>query len=580
MKINVKKVVLGGLLAVVIILLVQVVYIRLRDYYRYNYCQNLCFEYLEDSEFVVHPFYSKEKSSYIVILPEYWDLALVKAKVKGSPVSINYINDETIEVEGKGQLFLYRTRQNTVFINTESGTLEQIDASEDKTWKEAGSVKVVNDKGVIDYCNDFKSLHGRGGSTWLSTIKKAYNINIGSRVSLLGMKKSKKWCLLSNSQDRTNAKNYIAYYFAKELQMPFAVDQQYVSLYLNGNYNGLYLLTNSIKDNKPDLDYFVRLVRPGEPYEDKMVELEVGERVEIERPQNVYDLNVDCIKNDFNTIITKILDGNQEWVKMIDIPSFATNYLMNEFFLNVDYGNFYIYKDGTQDNKLRAASIWDFDHAMGETSDNRRSMANYPNMYAHLRGYELDSWEDDYHGLINLLNNQSEFKTSMNEIFIAKLSPIFEQFFRGEVFDSLKNMLEYENIIDYIRWYPNGGQVNVGDIRSFMDERYAFYCEEYNQDYSVPKYTLTAKCHLPEDNNTRIWEFKAKKGETFEPPLWSSSMRKKFLGWKDDEGNDMTNGFVASSDTMMYSQWKINAYVPTIGLVHRKWIKNLLFGKY
>jgi len=577
MKKIVKKVVLGGILAVVIILLVQIVYIRLRDWHRYNYCQNLSFEYLEDSEFI-HPFHSREKNSYIVVIPEYWEQALIKAKVKGSPVSINFINDDTVEVDGKGLLF-YKTRQNTMFINTESGTMEQIDASEDKSWKESGSVKIVNAKGEIDYCNDFKSLHGRGGSTWLSTIKKAYNINIGSRVSLLRMKESKKWCLLSNSQDRTNAKNYIAYYFAKELQMPFAVDQQYVSLYLNGNYNGLYLLTNSIKDNKPDLDYFVRLVRPGEPYEGNMVEFEVGERVEIERPQKVYDLYVDCIKNDFDTVIACIQNGNKEWKTMIDVTSFATNYLMNEFFLNNDYGNFYIYKEGTQDNKLIAASIWDFDHAMG-FPNNCRSMANYPNIYAHLRGYEVDNWEKGYYGLIYLLNNQPEFKISMNEIFITKLKPLYEQFFRGDGFDGLKNMLEYENKIDYLRWYPNGGQTNVEYIRSFMESRYDFYCREFSQDYSKQTYTITTKSHLPSDNNTRIWEFKVKKGEKFEPPLWSSSMGTKFIGWKDEDGNDLTYGFISSSDTTIYSQWKINSYVPSIGPKLRKCIKELLVGKY
>lgn len=579
MKKIVKKIVLGSILAVVIILLVQIVYIRVRDWHRYNYCQNLCFEYLEDSEFIIHPFYSREKSSYIVVLPEYWNQALIKAKVKGNPVSINFIDDETVEVEGKGQLLFYRTRQNTMFINTESGTMEQIDASEDKTWKESGSVKIVNAKGEIDYCDNFKSLHGRGGSTWQSSIKKAYNINIGSRVSLLGMKESKKWCLLSNSQDRTNAKNYIAYHFAKELQMPFAVDQQYVSLYLNGNYNGLYLLTNSIKDNERDFDYLIRLVRPGEPNMDNMVELEVGERVEIERPKKDYDLSAECIKNDFNTLITNIREDNQEWMEMLDVRSFAMNYLMNDFFLNDDYGNFYIYKDG-DNGILRAASIWDFDHAMGASCDNRRSMANYPNIYAHLRGYEVDSWKDGYHGLINLLNNQSEFQTSKKEVFMTKLQPLFDHFFRGECFDRLKKMLEYENKIDYLKWNPNGGQINVEDIRSFMESRYVFYCEEYNQDHHVSTYKLTAKSQLPSDNNTRIWEFKVKKGERFAPPLWSSSMGTKFLGWKDEDGNDLTNGFVASSDTTMYSQWKINDYVPTIGPEFRKWIKYLLVGKY
>ncbi len=579
MKHILRKVVLWGFISVVTVLFVQIVYIRLRDNYRYNYCQNFCFEYLDDSEFTIHPFYSREKEEFIVVLPQYWDAKDVVAKVEGKLTPINWVNDEMIEVQGKGKLLLFRTRQNTLFVNTESGSMEQIDASVDKSWKESGSIKVVDNNGRIDYCNDFESIHGRGGSTWLSTIKKAYNLNTGSRVSLLGMREGKKWCLLANSQDRTNAKNYIAYYFAKELQMPFAVDQQYVSLYLNGNYNGLYLLTNSIKDNKRDFDYLVRLVRPGEPNMDNMVELEVGERVEIERPKKDYDLSAECIKNDFNTLITNIREDNQEWMEMLDVRSFAMNYLMNDFFLNDDYGNFYIYKDAAN-GILRASSIWDFDHTMGASVDNHRSMANYPNMYVHRRGYEVDGWEDGYHGLISLLNNQSEFKTSMNEIFVSELSPLFEQFFEGDGFEKLRDMLEHENMIDYIRWYPGGGQVKVDYLRSLMELRYAFYSVDYNQEDSAPVYTLTAKNHFPDDNNTRVYEFRVKKGDMFEPPLWPSTKRIDFYGWKDDDGNDLTNGFVAVSDTTMYAQWKTNSYVPTLGPALRKWLKYLFIGEY
>lgn len=575
MKKIVKKVVLGGIIAVVIILLVQIVYIRLRDWHRYNYCQNLCFEYLDDSEFIIHPFHSREKDSYIVVIPEYWEQALIKAKVKGSPVSINFINDETVEVDGKGLLF-YRTRQNTMFINTESGTMKQIDASEDKTWKESGSVKIVNAKGEIDYCNDFKSLHGRGGSTWLSTIKKAYNINIGSRVSLLGMKESKKWCLLSNSQDRTNAKNYIAYYFAKELQMPFAVDQQYVSLYLNGNYNGLYLLTNSIKDNKPDLDYFVRLVRPGEPDngERNIIPLDCGERLEIERPKKFYDETVEDLQNDFNSLIDSLRTGSG-WTNKINISSFATNYLMNEFFLNIDYGNFYMYKSFGADSTIKAASIWDFDNSMGEPF-NRRSEGNYPNVFAHLMGYELDSWDADFNGLIGELNKTTVFKNELIYIFANRLKPCFETFFHDEGFEELKQMLEYENQIDYLRWYPKVRNSTVEDIRSFIESRYAFYCEEYDSIDTSPFLSVITKHHLPADNNTRIRVYKVRKGESFALPLWGGS----FKGWKDSSDNWITDEVTVSSDMSLCAEWGENKTVFKLSPEIKKVIKYLFIGEY
>ena len=573
-----RKVVLWGFISVVTVLLVQIVYIRLRDNYRYNYCRNLCFEYLDDSEFTIHPFYSREKEEFIVVLPQYWDAKDVVAKVEGKLTTINWVNDEMIEVQGKGKLLLFRTRQNTLFVNTESGSMEQIDASVDKSWKESGSIKVVDNNGRIDYCNDFESIHGRGGSTWLSTIKKAYNLNTGSRVSLLGMQKGKKWCLLANSQDRTNAKNYIAYHIAKELEIPFAVDQQYVSLYLNGNYNGLYLLTNSIKENKPDsvdLEYFVRLVRPGEPDngERNIIPLDCGERLEIERPKKFYDETVEDLQNDFNSLIDSLRTGSG-WTNKIDISSFATNYLMNEFFLNIDYGNFYMYKSFGADNTIRAASIWDFDHSMGEPF-NKRSEGNYPNVFAHLMGYELNSWDADFNGLIGELNKTTVFKNELKYIFVNRLKPSFETFFLGEGFEDLKKMLEYENQIDYLRWYPKVRYSTVEDIRSFMETRYAFYCEEYSSNNDSPFLSIITKCQLPDDNNTRIRVYKVRKGESFALPLWGGS----FKGWKDSSGNCITDEVTVSSDMTLCAEWGENKTVFKLRPEIKKVIKYFFIGE-
>jgi hypothetical protein len=534
---------------------------------------------LDDSEFTIHPFYSREKEEFIVVLPQYWDAKDVVAKVEGKLIPINWVNDEMIEVQGKGKLLLFRTRQNTLFVNTESGSMEQIDASVDKSWKESGSIKVVDNNGRIDYCNDFESIHGRGGSTWLSTIKKAYNLNTGSRVSLLGMREGKKWCLLANSQDRTNAKNYIAYHIAKELDMPFAVDQQYVSLYLNGNYNGLYLLTNSIKDNKPDfldLDYFVRLVRPGEADNDEgnIIPLDCGERLEIERPKKFYDETVEDLQNDFNSLINSLRTGS-DWTNKIDISSFATNYLMNEFFLNIDYGNFYMYKVFGEEGSIKAASIWDFDNSMGAPY-NRKSESNYPNILAHFKGYELDSWDVNFNGLIGELNKTSEFQSQVKDIFQNKLRTCYDRFFHGDGFELLKEMLEYENQIDYLRWYPRARYSTVEDVRDFMESRYAFYCEEYDTIKDAHFISIISKNQLPGDNNTRIRVFKVKKGDSFSPPLYGAS----FMGWKDTYGNYITEDFIVSSDATIRAEWGNSKNTFSLSPPTKKIIKYLFVGEY
>ena len=85
-------------------------------------------------------------------------------------------------------------------------------------------------------------LKGRGNKTWDDGEKKPYEIKLQAKQSLCGMPGAKKWALLANSFDPTKAKNKLAFDLSKAIGMEYAVDSDWVDLYINGYYWGNYLL--------------------------------------------------------------------------------------------------------------------------------------------------------------------------------------------------------------------------------------------------------------------------------------------------------------------------------------------------
>ena len=85
-------------------------------------------------------------------------------------------------------------------------------------------------------------LTGHGNSTWLSS-KKSFGIKTDTDISPLGMDYGSKWDLIANNMDRSHIKNRIVYEAARRTGLEFSVDCEYLNLYINGVYQGLYLLT-------------------------------------------------------------------------------------------------------------------------------------------------------------------------------------------------------------------------------------------------------------------------------------------------------------------------------------------------
>lgn len=266
-----------------------------------------------------------------------------------------------------------------IFIETETG--------EDVTSKEeyiGGSISVANcANGYV--INDLEmEIRGRGNYSW-SLEKKSYRIKLSEQQQLLGLGdgKNKNWVLLADHCDQTLMRNYISHTFAGKMSgIDFAPECKNVEVYLNGNYNGVYLLCEPITINKNRLNI----------NEDPEAGTDIGYLVQLseysEEPMFRIGSKMYEIKNDLSTdpvlaeeqanyirgymfaCMEAVTGGDRATIETyMDLDSIVDTYIVEEMLKNIDVGwdSFYFYKDAG--GKLCFGPVWDFDLALGNANE-------------------------------------------------------------------------------------------------------------------------------------------------------------------------------------------------------------------
>ena len=95
----------------------------------------------------------------------------------------------------------------------------------------------------------------RGNSTRYLN-KRPYKIKLETKSDLFGMGKNKHWVLLANDIDHALIRNKITLDFANAIGMKFASESQLVSVFLNGNYQGVYQLCEHIRVGKERVNIY------------------------------------------------------------------------------------------------------------------------------------------------------------------------------------------------------------------------------------------------------------------------------------------------------------------------------------
>ena len=160
---------------------------------------------------------------------------------------------ESYEVRNYAVTFMKSANIPSIFINTQSGNMEYV--NEQRHNLESGDICVILANGMTEYQNVLPKIVSRGNVSW-NRPKKPYTIKLEDKYPLCGLRKGDKWRLLALWSEGSRLNSKIALDIAEELGIANAVQGTWVDLYFNGEYAGIYLLTESVTVGEGRVDIY------------------------------------------------------------------------------------------------------------------------------------------------------------------------------------------------------------------------------------------------------------------------------------------------------------------------------------
>jgi hypothetical protein len=499
------------------------------------------------------PYYDAEKGICYLFLPSYSNQKNITIYFEGAKTAVFQTEETFMELErgasiqnletdtlytlgfsggedegdvSVGFRILQSASLPTMFIETESGTMDNVDA--DKANEESGRYALVAADGQVLVMDKLKHITGRGNETWQFN-KKSYGIRLKSAADLLDMGSADHWVLLSNVCDTTCLRNKITYDMAIAAGMTGAPDSRYVDLYINNEYHGMYLLCEKIEvgENRipmADLGYenerlnkgiellervvtdFSKSVRLGTNPKDisggYLLERDVaskydeevsgfqttvlGNRYTIKNPEYASVEETAYIENLVNGMERAAVseDGidpetGKSLSDYIDIKSFAQKYIIEELCKNNGGGAssswFYKPQDSVS-TKLFAGPVWDYDkgYAIREGFDCSTDDLCY--MTQRAQGTTL-FW---------YLSRHQEFRDAVKECYAEFFSDYIEKVTEEKIPEYM-SQISASAEMDAIRWEADykrlgGNSGGVSLIKDFLTGRKAFLDRVWLQD--------------------------------------------------------------------------------------------------
>lgn len=407
----------------------------------------------------VHP-----DGSYYVFLPSYAEMEQVKISLNSyGKVTLDgrelsdgmscggYAPDTeyALKIGGGSPVtltFLRSANVAAMYINTVSGDLDSIHA--DKNYEETASVAVFTEDGTLNHFDVAATIKGRGNATWKYE-KKPYSLKLSGIGDLLDMGAATDWVLLSNATDQSNLYNKLVYDLAGQVGLEWAPECRYVDVYLNGEYHGLYLLTEKVEIGSERLD-----IDPEGG--DFLCKLEFrsrwsmlrspfltgyGRTVEITGPKDQTEEELARVEKLVNGMEQSILRGTA-LTESIDLDSWARRYLIDEISGNIDSdlaSSYFYYKDGL----FYAGPVWDYDRSFGNTPRNEN-----PRSFIAKNAYKAANYHSPYYGA---LYGSNAFYARVTKLYKEEFLPLLEALTDSGI-EKLAGSIAASRRLNDLRW--------------------------------------------------------------------------------------------------------------------------------
>ena len=233
-------------------------------------------------------------------------------------------------------------------------------------------------------------LRGRGNTTWwFSPEKRPLRFRFHEPREILGMGTAHRdWILLANHFDRSLLRNYAALHLGRQLGgLDNTPRSRFVHLYVNGQYMGVYQLTDErdLGPGRTDI-----LLHENPAISEYMLEWDARMRGEPGKGVNWVLTSTDIpfeirfpsgsassfahgayVRGYLERVSHALRSGNfAEFENLVDIPSFVDFYLVQEFMKDPDvhFSSVFMtirWLDG--ERRLVMGPLWDFDLAAGSS---------------------------------------------------------------------------------------------------------------------------------------------------------------------------------------------------------------------
>lgn len=362
-------------------------------------------------------------------------------------------------------------------------------------------------------------IRGRGNSSWTGGPKKPYKLKLDKKTELLGMPKNKHWALLHPTEHVASGM-----LLGSLMGLKWTPSYRPVEVVLNGDYIGLYFLTETVRIDKNRVDIFEQedgetnpeLIGGGwlveiDNYDDEF-QIVIPEndkwdlRVTHHSPEELSDQQREWLIDEFTKVNAAIYCSDKtsaEWEEYIDLESMARYFIYQEVMDNPDgfHGSFYMNKDLADDAKWMAGPFWDPSCYCREKTDYTYLMDVHYTIQPHWIGEMVR-----YPAFCNAVAG------IWDELYPSKLEEVFEPF------DSIMNKIGEAWQLDLLRWNGTTENFDTSKERADVVKHYLRKNMEWF-DKHLPEAQLAAAPDViaaPEDTSFTVFNLQGLKTGTFQ----------------------------------------------------------------
>lgn len=524
----------------------------------------------------------------------------------GLPYQMHFYNASGTEIGTRDVTFLKSDGLPVMYVNTRTGSMERLDA--DKTYKEKASIEFLDKEGKLVFTDDIRSISGRGNQTFTYE-KKSYQLNLSVPVDFMNMGLSDTWILLCNVYDPAYIRNKLTYEMALQAGMPGSPKSEYIDVYFNGIYAGMYQLCEKVEigENRLEiadlemqnralngevLDYAdafvtedgsgkgIRLARNPEDitggyliehdYGEKFNEVtsgfitDTGEHFALKSPGHASEAEIAYISGRMQEIedAIKAEDGynpvtGKYYTEYIDLESWADKYLIEEITRNNGGGSTSSYFYKPQDSlstKVYGGPVWDYDKGYGNASGYNKNTRDLAFLTLHMDYTNWFYYLYQHEDFVEMVKKEYREKFSDYLLIMAeeKADEYLAQIEASAVLDQARFGHVYRTLDENLEipFSPDNYKLHAQAIKQFLLERKAFLDEVWLEDAPI------CMVHFKDGGGNGNRCIGVIAGECIENFPVENQDGMQFLGWQiEDSGEFLTTQTPVTEEITVHPAW-------------------------